>query len=153
MANEVLIVKIKDTRQQNSKELQPCHIYTKKNTISSISTQLTAFLTPRFNVPWHLLHTTYSIYLCIHYWLNGHESEWTLGVCDGQGGLACCNSWGHKELDMTEQLKWIELNWTKCSVRVGNHRSEVVCHGEGNKNTQNSERWVKAKIWVGRADK
>ena len=31
-----------------------------------------------------------------HHWLNGHESEWT-GVGDGQGGLVCCNSWGHKE--------------------------------------------------------
>ena len=29
---------------------------------------------------------------------------WTLGVDDGQGGLACCDSWGHKESDMTEQL-------------------------------------------------
>ena len=28
----------------------------------------------------------------------------TLGVGDGQGGLACCGSWGHKESDMTEQL-------------------------------------------------
>ena len=36
--------------------------------------------------------------------LDGRESERTLGVGDGQGGLACCNSWGHKELDMTEQL-------------------------------------------------
>ena len=34
--------------------------------------------------------------------LNGHEFESTPGVGDGQGGLACCNSWGHKELDMTE---------------------------------------------------
>ena len=42
-----------------------------------------------------------------HHWLNGHESEWTLGVGDGQGGLACCNSWGHKESDTTEQLNWI----------------------------------------------
>ena len=45
-----------------------------------------------------------------HHWLNGRESEWTLGVGDGQGGLACCNSWGHKELDMTEWLNWTELN-------------------------------------------
>ena len=29
---------------------------------------------------------------------------WTLGVGDGQGGLACCDSWGCKESDMTEQL-------------------------------------------------
>ena len=44
-----------------------------------------------------------------HHLLDGHEFEWTPGVGDGQGGLACCNSWGHKELDMTEQ--WTELNW------------------------------------------
>ena len=36
--------------------------------------------------------------------LDGHGFEWTLGVGDGQGGLARCNSWGHKESDMTEQL-------------------------------------------------
>ena len=46
-----------------------------------------------------------------HHWLNGHEFESTLGVGDGQGGLACCDSWGCKELDMTEQLNWTELNW------------------------------------------
>ena len=45
-----------------------------------------------------------------HHWLNGHESEWIPGVGDGQGGLACCNSCGHKELDMTERLNWTELN-------------------------------------------
>ena len=41
-----------------------------------------------------------------HHWLNGHGFEQTLGVGDGQGGLACCSSWGHKELDMTERLNW-----------------------------------------------
>ena len=41
-----------------------------------------------------------------HHWLEGHESEWTPGVGDGQGGLACCDSWGWKELDMTERLNW-----------------------------------------------
>ena len=35
--------------------------------------------------------------------LKGHEFEWTLGVGDGQGGLACCSPWGRKESD-TEQL-------------------------------------------------
>ena len=34
--------------------------------------------------------------------LDGREFEWTPGVGDGQGGLACCSSWGHKESDMTE---------------------------------------------------
>ena len=39
-----------------------------------------------------------------HHRLNGHEFEWTLGVGDGQGGLACCSPRGHKESDMTERL-------------------------------------------------
>ena len=36
--------------------------------------------------------------------LNGHRFGWTLGVGDGQGGLVCCDSWGCKESDTTEQL-------------------------------------------------
>ena len=44
-----------------------------------------------------------------HHWLDGHEFEWTPGVGDGQGGLACCNSWGRKESDTTEWLNWTEL--------------------------------------------
>ena len=36
--------------------------------------------------------------------LDGHGFGWTPGVGDGQGGLACCGSWGRKELDMTERL-------------------------------------------------
>ena len=43
-----------------------------------------------------------------NHWLNGHESEWTPGVGDGQGGLACCDSWGRKESDTTERLNWTE---------------------------------------------
>ena len=46
-----------------------------------------------------------------HHWLDGHEFEWTPGVGDGQGGLVCCDSWGRKESDTTEQLNWTELNW------------------------------------------
>ena len=44
-----------------------------------------------------------------HHQLDGRESEWTPGVGDGQGGLACCNSWGRKQSDMTERLNWTEL--------------------------------------------
>ena len=52
-----------------------------------------------------------------HHRLNGHGFGWTLGVGDGQGGLACCSSWGSKQLDMTEWLNWTELNFlprSKC---------------------------------------
>ena len=68
-----------------------------------------------------------------HHWLNGCESEWTPGGGDGQGGLACCDSWGRKESDMTE---WTELNWIaikdkywnnklnlKPDMQVSNHKS------------------------------
>ena len=44
-----------------------------------------------------------------HHWLNGHEFEQAPGVGDGQGSLACCSPWGHKESDITEQLNWTEL--------------------------------------------
>ena len=37
-----------------------------------------------------------------HHHLDGHEFEQALGVDDGQGSLACCSSWGRKELDTTE---------------------------------------------------
>ena len=45
-----------------------------------------------------------------HHRLDGRESEWTPGVGDAQGGLACCGSWGHKDSDTTEWLNWTELN-------------------------------------------
>ena len=46
-----------------------------------------------------------------HHQFNGHEFESTLGVGDGQGGLACCSPWGREELDTSEHLNWTELNW------------------------------------------
>ena len=46
-----------------------------------------------------------------HYGHNGHGFGWTLGVGDGQGSLACCSSWDHKESDTTEQLNWTEPIW------------------------------------------
>ena len=44
-----------------------------------------------------------------HYRHNGHGFGWTPGVGDGQGGLAYCGSWGHKESDMTEQLNLTDI--------------------------------------------
>ena len=50
--------------------------------------------------------------------LNGHGFEWTPGVGDGQGGLACCCSWGCKESDTTAQLNWTEHK--TCILRTKN---------------------------------
>ena len=51
-----------------------------------------------------------------HHRFNGHEFGWTLGVGDGQGGLACCGSWGRKESDMTERLN--TLNSTLIDPKI-----------------------------------
>ena len=53
-----------------------------------------------------------------HHWLDGREFEWTPGVGDGQGGLACCDSWGCKESDTTERLIWSDLIWW-CKIERG----------------------------------
>ena len=55
-----------------------------------------------------------------HHWLDGCESEWTSGVGDGQGGLACCDSCGRKELDMTERLNWTE-SWFQLVIHPARH--------------------------------
>ena len=58
-----------------------------------------------------------------HHWLNGRGFEWTPGVGVGQGGLACCNSWGYKDSDMTERLNWTELNWWMRELKYVNSKS------------------------------
>ena len=48
-----------------------------------------------------------------HHRHNGHGFRWTLEVVDGQGGLACCGSWGRRVMRLQTWLsKWTELNWT-----------------------------------------
>ena len=56
-----------------------------------------------------------------HHRLDGHVFEQIPGVCDGQRGLVCCDSWGRKESGMTEQLNWTELNWWINFNSVGKH--------------------------------
>ena len=52
-----------------------------------------------------------------HHPHDGHEFEQASGVGDGQGSLACCSPWGHKESDTTEQLNWIVEHWKAVSIR------------------------------------
>ena len=73
-----------------------------------------------------------------HYQLNGHGFGWTLGVGDGQGGLACCGSWGHKELDMTERLNWTETEDGFCSGGI----VEAELRGSRDWTWQPGSRWV-----------
>ena len=77
-----------------------------------------------------------------HHWLDGRESEWTPGVGDGQGGLACRDSWGRKESDMTERLNWTELNNDLCllvlTLKEGRSlfaipRAKLICHSKSSR--------------------
>ena len=62
-----------------------------------------------------------------HHRLDGHGFGWTPGVGDGQGGLVCCDSWGHKESDTTEGLHFhfhlgnrsLFSNWHHQLIRWG----------------------------------
>ena len=58
---------------------------------------------------WEVKGTTEDEMVEWHSQLNGHEFEWTLGVGDGQGGLACWSPWGLKESDTTKRLNWTEV--------------------------------------------
>ena len=51
-----------------------------------------------------------------HHWLR-HEFEKALRVGDGQGSLACCSPWGHKESETTERLNWTEQTLDTSSLR------------------------------------
>ena len=53
-----------------------------------------------------------------HHLFNAYEFGWTPGVGDGQAGLACCDSWGRKESDMTERLNWTELMLSDKGLKI-----------------------------------
>ena len=62
-----------------------------------------------------------------HHRLDGHGFGWTPGVGDGQGGLACCGSWGCKESDRTEWLNWLKREKQYCQQgkKLGGWETEV----------------------------
>ena len=67
-----------------------------------------------------------------HHRLDGHGVGWTLGVGDGQGGLACCSSWGRKESDTTERLnlQWSNDQFISVLYRKGQNTYSVKSESE-----------------------
>ena len=68
-----------------------------------------------------------------HHRLDGRKSEWTPGVGDGQGGLACCSSWGRKESDTTEWLNWTEWlihTWSRNPRVFSRHSFSLFCFSQ-----------------------
>ena len=53
-----------------------------------------------------------------HHWLNGYEFEQALGVGDGEGSLACCSPWGHKESDTTKRPNLTEALETRRLIKI-----------------------------------
>ena len=76
-----------------------------------------------------------------HHRLNGHKFQQTLGDSSGQGSLACCSPWGHKELHTT---KWLKNNNTHSK------RSDCILSSSQRHTHSNVEFrkpfWVKAKL-------
>ena len=64
--------------------------------------------------------------ICQQIWKTQHWFGWTPGTGDGQGGLACCSSWGHKDSDTTEWLNWTELGKSMLKVSLWNYNSEYL---------------------------
>ena len=61
-----------------------------------------------------------------HHWLSGHGFGWTLVVGDGQGGLACCSSWGPKSQTRLRDWTWTELNWNLNCIKMYLENVEAV---------------------------
>ena len=81
-----------------------------------------------------------------HHWFNGHEFGWTPEVGNGEGGLACCGSWGRKESDTTEWLNSTELRvkkeWQKTQITTPSPHN-IWPRIEGNSQKSSSESPIK----------
>ena len=89
-----------------------------------------------------------------HHGLDGRESEWTPGVGDGQGGLACCDTWVRKESDTTERLNWTRRRrWHLTPVllagKSNGQRSLVGCSPWGGKELDTTN-WLIHFLWIWR---
>ena len=85
-----------------------------------------------------------------HHGLDRCESEWTPGDGDGQGGLACCNSWGHKESDTTEWLNWTSwetLGWMKHSIKIARRNINNLRYADDSTLMAESEEELRASWW------
>ena len=85
--------------------------------------------------------------------VDGRDSQWTPGVGDGQGGLACCDSWGRKESDMTERLIWSDLIWRGSGKVIFAYKEWIrisggYCVGKGAKTILKSRSYIKLELEI-----
>ena len=73
-----------------------------------------------------IVKSTFFFFKLKYSWLDGRESEWTPGVGDGQGGLACCGSWGRRvRHDWATERSWTE-SWFTVLLASGEQQSDPV---------------------------
>ena len=102
-----------------SHEIKRCLLLGRK-----VMTNLDSILNSRdITLPTEVRLVKAMVFPVVHHWLNGRDFEWTPGVGDGQGSLACCDSWGGKESDMTERLNWTDAH---CVSDAIHHL--ILCH-------------------------
>ena len=70
-----------------------------------------------------------------HHQHYGHEFEQALGVADGQGSLACCSPWSHKESELSIFIE-LKLLCSAAILRPQNHKPENKSHRAGNGRTE-----------------
>ena len=133
---------LRDSRVQESKEIQPAHPKGNQSWIFTGRTDAEAetpilwspdeksWLTgkdPDAGKDWRQEEkvTTEDKMVGWHHLLNGQQFGWTPGVGDGQGGLACCGPWGHKELRLSY---WTELNWKESTALQNSAESPQPFH-------------------------
>ena len=76
-----------------------------------------------------------------HHRLDGHEFEQAPGVGDGQGSLACCSPWGHKESDMTKWT-WAGLDQTFPTILTTRPSLQKKSHVDTHKEEQHCWEWA-----------
>ena len=79
-------------------------------------------------------------------WLDGITDSRDMSLGDGQGGLACCNSWGRKESDTTERLNGTELKSHKSDFPGGTSGKEPTCQSKRHKRHRFYP-WVRTIPW------
>ena len=84
-----------------------------------------------------------------HHWLDRREFEQALGVCDGQGSLACYSPWGHKQSDTTKRLNWIINNFNKVVEYKINIKNQFLLYTLTMNYPKNKLRLLRNKFYQG----
>ena len=91
-----------------------------------------------------------------HYRLNGHRFGWTLGVGDGQGGLVCCGSWGHRVgHDWVTELNWndaVGIILTVRDIQEKHTNKNVLLYGTSLLSPKETFWFISNSLWISKVN-